>query len=289
MNDPTAPGPAVRPVIPAMHMVFVVGSLLVFAAGFQLYVLTDHTERFFAWTIGVPFTAAFLGAFYWTALTLASSSAREGEWVRVRVGVPGVALFVALTLIASLVHIESFHLNEGSFVGRAAAWVWFGVYVIAPVGALGALAAQLRTPGVDPARGSTLPAWYRGVLAVHAAIVLVAGGALMLAPGSTAKVWPWSLTPLTARAMAAWLLGLGVVLTQAVIENAWERIRLATASYAVLGVLQLLAVARYASTLDWHSVSAWLYVAFLMTVVAVGAAGWAGSRGSNPESVARTS
>src|SRR5437867_10647608 len=114
MSEPSASGPAVRPVIPAMRAVFLIGSLLVFAAGFQLFVLTDHTERLFAWTIGVPFTAAFLGAFYCTALVLASSSSREGEWVRVQVGVPGVALFVALTLVVSIVHIESFHIHEGS-------------------------------------------------------------------------------------------------------------------------------------------------------------------------------
>jgi hypothetical protein len=91
-------------------------------------------------------------------------------------------------------------------------------------------------------------------------------------------VWPWSLTPLTARAMAAWLLGLGVVLAQAVFENAWERIQLAAGSYVILGVLQLVAIARYSDALDWDAAAAWVYVGFLATVVAVGWLGWAGSR-----------
>jgi len=41
----------VRRVVPAMRAVFVIGSFLVAAAGFQLFVLSDHTDRFFAWPI----------------------------------------------------------------------------------------------------------------------------------------------------------------------------------------------------------------------------------------------
>jgi hypothetical protein len=39
-----------------------VGAFLVLFAGIQLYFLTEHTERWFSWTIDVPLTAAFLGA-----------------------------------------------------------------------------------------------------------------------------------------------------------------------------------------------------------------------------------
>jgi hypothetical protein len=82
--------PAGRETGAGMRAVFWVGSVLVTAAGFQLFVLTDHTERLFAWTIKNPITAAFLGAFYFTALTLAALSGRERIWVRARVGVLGV-------------------------------------------------------------------------------------------------------------------------------------------------------------------------------------------------------
>jgi hypothetical protein len=42
----------------------------VLVAAWQLFVLTDHTDRFFAWTIGVPLTAAVDGAFYLAAFFL---------------------------------------------------------------------------------------------------------------------------------------------------------------------------------------------------------------------------
>ena len=70
---------------------------------------------------------------------------------------PTLAILLALTLVVSIVHFESFHVHQGSLVGRAAAWVWFAVYAIAPVGAFAALVAQLRASGADPPRRSLLP------------------------------------------------------------------------------------------------------------------------------------
>ena len=74
--------PDVRRTTTGMRWVFGVGSVLVSAAGIQLFVLTDHTDRLFAWTIKNPLTAAFLGAFYFTALTLAALSAASVSAVK---------------------------------------------------------------------------------------------------------------------------------------------------------------------------------------------------------------
>ena len=82
-----APQPPVRLTTAGMRGVFFVGSGLVTLAGLQLFVGTDHTDRYFAWTIQVPLTAAFLGAFYLTALFLALPSGLAGVWARARVGV----------------------------------------------------------------------------------------------------------------------------------------------------------------------------------------------------------
>jgi hypothetical protein len=49
---------------------------LTFFAGTQLFVLSDHTDRFFSWTIEPPLTAAFLGAAYWAACVLLAPAAR---------------------------------------------------------------------------------------------------------------------------------------------------------------------------------------------------------------------
>jgi uncharacterized integral membrane protein len=44
---------------------------LLFIAGVQLFILSEQTEFYFAWTISLPLTAAFLGAGYWAAMGVA--------------------------------------------------------------------------------------------------------------------------------------------------------------------------------------------------------------------------
>jgi hypothetical protein len=254
-----------------MRWVFGIGALLVTAAGVQLFVLTDHTDRFFAWTISPGLSAAFLGAFYFTALVLAAGSAMEREWARARVGVFGVWLFVTLTLVATLLHLDKFHFHDPGLIPRGAAWLWTIIYVVEPPAVLAAIVLQFRAAGRDRPRERPLPVWYRAVLAAQSVVLIVAGLWLFTAPDSVGW-WPWTLTPLVARAMAAWLLGLGVVLATAARENDWDRIRIATTAYVVLGVLQLVASARYAGDLRGGAARV-VYLAFLVLVVASGAVG----------------
>jgi len=270
----------VRRTTSGMRRVFRVGSVLVTAAGIQLFLLTDHTDELFAWTIKNPLTSAFLGTFYFTALTLAALSAREAVWARARVGVAGVFVFVTLTMVATLLHLDQFHFHSTEAAPRGAAYLWFAIYLVAPVAVAILWPLQLRAPGADPPREHPLPGWFRLIVALHSAVVLAVGVALFVAPDQTSGLWPWTLTPLTSRAVAAWLVGLGLVLAQAARENAWERVGVACASYAVLGVLELVAVARYphAKGLDWSSPKAWVYLAYLVTVLAAGAFGWVTSR-----------
>jgi hypothetical protein len=259
-----------------MRAMFLIGSLLVTAAAIQLLVLTDHTDRLFAWTIKNPETACFLGAFYATALTLALLSAREPVWARARVGVLGVFFFVVLSFVATVLHSDQFHFHSSSAVAQGAADLWFAVYLVAPFGILAAVITQARSKGVDPPKSVPVPRWYRGGLIVHSAVVLGFGVGLFAVPEAASKLWPWALTPLTARAIAAWLTGLGLVLGQAAWEGTADRIQVATGAYVVLGVLQLVSLARYphAAGIDWGSPRPWLYLAFLVTVVFMGAAGW---------------
>jgi hypothetical protein len=273
----------VRQTSKGIRAVFVIGSILVFAAGFQLFILTDHTEKWFAWTIKVPMTAAFLGAFYWTALALAVLSARERIWVRARVGVPGVFLFITSTFVLTLMHLSLFHFHADGSIARGAAYLWFVIYAVDPPLVLVAWILQLRKPGFDPPRATPLPVWFRAAIGIQAVIVIGVGVALFVAPGTARALWPWPLTPLTARAVSAWLLGLGVVVATAFYENDWVRIRPATAAYAVLGFFQFIALARYGADVSWGDPSAWVYVVLLISALVVGAYGWvASSRAASP-------
>jgi hypothetical protein len=269
---------AVRPLTPAMRGMLWVGGFLVFLAGIQLYFLTEYTDTWFSWTIDSALTASFLGAFYWTSVALASLSARQRIWANARVGLPGVQVFVVLMLVATLLHLDKFHFDSSDSMARGAAWLWLAVYALEPPVLFAIYMHQLRVPGADPPRTAPTPNWFIGLIGLQAVVVLVAGVALFVAPEDAGNWWPWALTPLTAHAITAWLIGLGLVLVSSVREKDFARLRPATASYTVLGTLQFVALARYPDEVDWGATQTWIYVAFLVSVLFVGVYGWARSR-----------
>ena len=256
------------PLTTGMRAMLLVFCVTVAVSGFQLFVLSEYTDRFFAWTIDVPLTAAFLGAAYWGSLPLVLISSQQHFWAQARVAVPSVLVFTALTLVATLIHIDLFHL--GSIFG----WVWLVVYVIVPPAMVLFLVNQLRVGDGDPPRRALLPTWMRFTLGTQATIMLVLGTALFVAPQTTAKLWPWPLTPLTGRAVGSWLVGIGIAAAHMCWENDYQRVYAGISSYAVLGALQLLAVARYADTVNWSGIAAWLYVVFVLSVLGSGVYGW---------------
>lgn len=257
-----------RPTTPAMRRMLYVAGAFVLIAGFQLFVLTERTEDFFAWTIDPPLTAAFLGAGYWSSAILELGSARRTEWSAARLAMPTVLFFTTITLVLSLIHLDKFH--TGSVFGIA----WLVVYAAFPVSMATILVLQMRGAGDDAPRLSPLPSWVRLTLAVQATILFALGAMLYAAPVDAASLWPWPLTPLTGRAVGAWLLGTGFIAAHVAIENARERVDIAMLSYAAFGVLQLVAVARYWDTPDWSALGAAAYLGFLAAMVALGLYGW---------------
>jgi hypothetical protein len=246
----------------------------VFLAGFQLFVLTEQTEHYFAWTIQPPITAAFLGAAYWASFALEVLASREKWWDSTRIAIPTVLVFTITTLVVTLLHIDRFHFNSSEPIAVFASWFWLAIYALVPPLLLLFLYRQLRVPGKDEPRLRLLPVWLRGLLGTQAVVLLGVGIALFLAPQIASVVWPWKLTALTARAVAAWLIGLGIGAGQAVYENDFARLRVAMTSYTFLGLLELLAVARYLTSIDWTAIQSWLYVTFLATILVVGIRGW---------------
>jgi hypothetical protein len=264
--------PVVQPraVTGAMRLLLAVAGGLVFIAGCQLFILTERTDRYFAWTVQPAATAAFLGAAYWASCGLELLAARERIWARARVAVPAVLAFTTLTLVATLLHRDRFHLQSADRLARTAAWVWLGIYAAVPLLLTAALAHQLRAPGVDPPRLAMLPPWLRLLVGAQGIVLLLLGAALFLAPLRAAPLWPWTLTALTARAVGAWLVGLGVAAAHVAWENDWARARPALVGEVLLGVLLFVALVRYPQAADWGGVRALLYLACLIATLAIG-------------------
>lgn len=246
---------------------------LVALAGIQLFVFPEQTERFFAWTIDPPLTAAFLGACYWSSVVLEWSAARARTWAGARIAVPTVLVFTVLTLGVTMLHLDHFHLGpEFEFATRLVTWVWIAIYTLVPILLVVLLIGHARSRQPDPSRWDHLPTWVRALVMVQAVVFLLGGLVLLVAPESAAAWWPWSLTALTGRAIGAWVISLGVIAAHALWEDDKERVRPAAYSYLTLAILQTVALVRFPGDFAWTTLSGWVYLVFLASAVVVGAA-----------------
>ena len=228
--------------------------LLVTSVGVFTFILSESTERLFAWTINPPLTAAFL----------ALLSAREPIWVRVRITYAVSLVFTGLTGLATFLHLDKFQFEKLN------GWLWVIVYATVPPLLVVLFFVQRRERGDDPPRTVPIARWLMPIVAVQAAIVLVLGLALFLAPSTADSLWPWPLTPLTARTVSAWMLALAAGLAMTLVERDWARVRVATLTYTAAPLLQFVALARFSETLNWSAPGIWLYVGFLAGILLLG-------------------
>jgi hypothetical protein len=263
-----------RTVTGAMRAVLLVAAVLVFLAGLQLTVFPTRTADWFAWTIDVPMTAVFLGAAYWSSAVLEVSGARSAGWGRARLAVWTLLVFTVLTLVVTLVHLGKFHLGaEHPTSARAVARGWLAIYAGVPVALVAGLVLQARhrLPAADVVR-HRLPAGLRLLLVALAGVLLASGVVLLVAPTWAAAGWSWPLTPLTARAVGAWLVGLGWAAAHAWLLDDTDRVRPLGLTGAAFVVLEVVALLRHGDAVDW---SAWQAVAYVAGLAWIGVvAGW---------------
>ena len=246
--------------------------VLTLVATNQLFVLARRTATLFSWTIQPPLSAAFLGASYAAGCVLSVLALRSRSWRDARVPLLTVLVFAALTLLATLLHLDRFHFATPGLVARAAAWIWLGVYVVVPVALLVVVLRQGRAAGPRPTPGRPLPGWLRGLLVLEGAVLVAVAVALLVVPGVAGPWWPWALTPLTARMIAAWLAALGVAALVSLRDDL-ARVRIPAVAFVVFALLQGLALVLYGGAVRWASGSAAVYVVALVVSLATGVAG----------------
>jgi hypothetical protein len=240
---------------------------------------SGQTDRTFAWTIQPPATAAFLGAGYASGTVLVVLSLRSGRWSLTRVPLAVIGVFTALTLLATLRHLDRFHLGADG-LPRAAAWLWLAVYVVVPLWIAVTLVLQ-GAPAADGLR-RPIPGPLRAALAVEGAVLGVVGALLYLAPATAERVWPWTLTPLTARAVASWLLAYAVAAALLVRADRLDRMAVPGVAYAVLGAATL-AVGLLAEGADPAGGAGLSYLAVAAAILLTGVAtALAARRGTAP-------
>jgi hypothetical protein len=288
----TTPALAPRPVLPATRKVLVAFAVLTLLAANQLLVVASFTDRWFAWTISVRATSAFLGAAYAAGFLLAVLALRQDRWRDVRVALVTVTVFTMLTLVPTLVHLHVFHLWEGGWGARLAAWVWLGIYVAVPIACLTVVVRQHRQPAGASTVVRPIPRWLQVVLAAQGLMLFGVGAALFLGaagvhhlPEGAMSFWPWRLMPLGAQVIGAWLLALAVATALVIRERDLNRMLVPAVTYTAFGVFQLVVALRYWTDVRPDYSWGWAYVGVLVGIAATGAYGcWAATRRTRPTS-----
>lgn len=236
---------------------------LLFIAGLQLFVLSGQTKTYFAWTFAAPISAAFMGAGYWSAMFHAYTGAHAKGWEYVRSSMPAALTATCLLTITTFLHLDKFHLGSPLFITRCVTWVWIAVYVLVPpILAIGWI-IQARLPGANMRGQNPLPTWIRVGFAILALFALLFGIGLFLVPTTMTTLWPWTVSPLAARAVSSWLSAFGVACATLVLENDIKHGAGTCSSLLAFCVLELIVVARYTSAIDWAKPLAIVYILFL--------------------------
>jgi hypothetical protein len=182
-----------------------------------------------------------------------------------------VLVYAAAMSIATILHLDRFHFSSDFASARVAAWLWVAVY--AAVVLIGIpLVFRQPVPERDPAP-IIAPTWLNALLVAQGAVLLGAGLWLALRPG-VADWWPWQpVTPLAGRAMAAWLVPIGLAALAAVKERDLRRAAILAWSFAAFAILQFVALLRFGDQVNWRSGAGWIYSALLTTILIAGVSG----------------
>lgn len=231
-------------------------------AGADLYFLSAHTDRDFAWTIKLPITATFLGAGYLSAVVALALSARATDWRTIRsIPVMGFTL-TTTTLLVTVSHLSQFHLGEGPAFARVAAWAWLAVYFTIPILLAAVFVRQERAAMPDgEAGGEPLLSVVRAALLVQAVGATILGLGLIVHSSAFDWLWPWPLPPLSAGAVGAWLLTIAAGSWWALHEGDWARLRPSVAGPIAFLLLVVLGAIRYPAPLATNVWQDWVFFA----------------------------
>jgi hypothetical protein len=182
--------------------------LLVLAAanGLFLYFLPGRADTDYAWAIQPPVNGAFIGAGFLAGTLATGLVLRFATRWRTFSTLP-IALWVLATslLAATIIHQDRFKWDYPP------TWVWTFVYAAVPFAVPFLVWRQRRNADAEPeADRRLLP--LRAISAVVGVVLLAGAIALFAAPADLSDEWPWALTPLLARAVAAWYALFGTML-----------------------------------------------------------------------------
>jgi peptidoglycan/LPS O-acetylase OafA/YrhL len=139
------------------------------------------------------------------------------------------------------------------------------VYIVSPIVVLALWWLNRRTDSGKPTPGEAIvPSWVRRMAQAVAIGALAGAGVFFLAPDAAIDVWPWDLTPLTARVLGSFTAQVGAGALLLSLDRRWSAWKLIVQTFLVATALLLVGAIRAWDDFDTGNVMTYLYVAGLV-------------------------
>ncbi len=246
-------------VLPATRVLaaFIIPFLLVAFVLLYFWPSADDTGRLFAWRIAPDITSMMLASAYLGGAYFFARAVTARRWHTIAGGFPPVVLFSGLLGVATVIHWDRFiHTN-------VAFWIWAGLYFTAPM--LVFLAWWFNRSDSAPvaAQEAMLTPVQVGVIAAAGIASCLTALFLFLFPAAAAAIWPWSLTPLTARVVGA-IFALGLAGVEVLADRRWSSARILVQVATIMLGLMLIAAVRSVGDFAADRPLTWLLAAGLL-------------------------
>lgn len=221
------------------------------------------TKRLFAWEIKPAMSPMVLGSVYLGGAYFFLRVVLASRWHTVAGGFVPVAAFATLMSVTTILHWDRFLHRNVAF------WLWVALYVTTPLLVFAAFVRNQREFDAGADSSGRIGATAAGAFVLGGAASIAMCLFLYLFPSRGAAVWPWHLTPLTARMLSA-IFALGAAGVGAWWERRWSAIRILLQVAVFMLLLIMIAGARAHSEFATSNALTWLFlVGFTLTTSAL--------------------
>jgi hypothetical protein len=243
--------------------VFIIPFLV--AAFLILYLSPDTNGDRFAWAVKPRISSMFLGATYLSGVVYFVTLALGRSWRQTRMGLLPVTTFASLMAIATILHWDRFNHDHPAF------WLWSGLYFTTPFLVFSAWYWNNRVnPAETPPGEMVVPRPVQAAIGLASLAGLAGAVGLFLVPDLFIGVWPWLLSPLTARVTAGeWAL-FAMFGMLAAREGYWSSVARLLRFQLSVPLLFLAAALISRDDLRWGNPVTWVFLATLVMVFVLG-------------------
>jgi len=230
-----------------------------------LWGFPGRTADVWAWTIKPDLTPIFIGSGYAAGAYFFWRTFRARRWHPSSAGVFSAGAFASVMLVATLLHFDRFNHGHAPVLGAIAFYGWVIVYIITPVAVFWVWWRNQRIgPRAPEPDDVVLPASVcLGARVVGGAAIVVAA-VFFIAPQAQIDLWPWTLTPLTARVLASFTFQVGVGAVLLSLDSRWSGWRLLIQTFFVATAFLLVGAVRAFDDFDTGNALTWVYLACLV-------------------------